>query len=226
MSESYSINTLRVGTFNCTGIKSSKEYITHNLLRNLDIIALQETWLMPHDLSIPDALSNDFLTYSVSSVNVNDGLLRGRPYGGLTYMWHKRLRECVQVVTYGEDRILGLICKLEAVSILFLNVYLPTQCAENYDVYMNYLGKLTAIVNESETDAVCVVGDFNAAPDTHFFNELQVMCDVCDLDIADVINLPHNSFTHVNDGTLSSTWLDHFLVSKNINNACRDFDIL
>ena len=46
----------------------------------------------------------------------------------------------------------------------FLNVYLPYQCDNNYDDYMQYMGKIASIINESTSCLahVAVVGDSNA----------------------------------------------------------------
>ena len=103
-------NRLRFATFNCTGIKSSKEFICNSLLNSVEILALQETWLMPHDIGLPNTLSDNFSAFSVSSVKVDEGLLRGRPYCGLSFRWSKQLGQKFRVVTYDDDRLLGLYC--------------------------------------------------------------------------------------------------------------------
>ena len=78
----------RLVSFNCSGFKSSKDYICNILLGSSDIVALQETWLLPHEVALPETLSADFQSFSSSFVNVEDGLLRGRPFGGLSFLWH------------------------------------------------------------------------------------------------------------------------------------------
>lgn len=49
------INRVKVN-LNCRGVKSSREYATKNILCNIDIVALQETRLVPHEASVPDTL--------------------------------------------------------------------------------------------------------------------------------------------------------------------------
>ena len=212
-----SISRLNVTSFNCCGYKSSREYIFSDIIDTFDIIALQETWLMPHEVGLPDALSEKYNAFSISSVNVNDGILRGRPYGGLAFMWHEKLNSFVRVKEFNDDRLLGLTCTLNGMTVLFLNVYLPTDAHNNYDEFMFYLGKIISIVNESEVDAVCVVGDFNANPNSPYFQELQHVCDDNDLVITDVAVLPADTYTHINNNGSSCRWLDHVVLSKNIN---------
>ena len=104
--------------------------------------------------------------------------------------------------------------------LLFLNVYLPTECLENYDQYLCYLGKIVSILSEPDVDAICILGDFNASPysvSSLFFRELQNLCHEHDLVIADIASLPAGSYTHINNGSNSCSWLDHVIISKNIN---------
>ena len=55
----------------------------------------------------------------------------------------------------------------------FANVYLPYQCPDNYDLYVEYLGKLPAInIEDYESSKVAIIGDFNAAVGTTFVGEL------------------------------------------------------
>ena len=181
---------------------------------------------MPHEIALPGSVSPDFSAFSISSVDVGKGLIRGRPYGGLSFMWHEKLSQSVRIITYDDDRILGLLCNFNNISCLFLNVYLPTDCPENYEDFMLYLGKIVAIANDSESNAVCILGDFNASPSSAHYNELHNMCLEHDLEIADVNCLPADSYTHVNNNNYRScSWLDHVVISKNILRSFNDCTI-
>ena len=58
--------------------------------------------------------------------------------------------------------------------IYFMNVYLPYQCHDNYDNYVEYIGKISAILEDCTTSKLAVIGDFNAAVRTTFETELIV----------------------------------------------------
>lgn len=218
-------SNMRIVSFNCAGFKSSKDYICNSFLRNTDIIALQETWLMPHEISLPGTVSDDFHSFSTSSVNVGDGLLRGRPFGGLTFLWNKKLSKVARIINYDDNRLLGLLCDFDERSVLFLNVYLPTQSPDNYDEFMSYVGKIVSIANDPEIDAMCILGDFNAFPGSGHFRELENACLENDLVIADVAALPVNSYTHVNNNSSSCSWIDHVVVSRNVVSNFKDYFI-
>ena len=154
-------SSLTVGTFNCTGIKSSIEYIAQNICTKCDIVALQETWLLPNDLAVCDNNHPSFCAFGTSSVDVGAGVLRGRPHGGLAFMYRRTYEAVLSPVTFDDDRILGLQYRDGTQSILFLNVYCHTQSNDNYDKFVSLLGRLAAIINSHENDAFIVLGDFS-----------------------------------------------------------------
>ena len=102
-------NTLKICTFNCTGLKSSNVYIRDILCPKYDVIALQETWLLPHETDMCNTLHKDYCSFATSAVDVERGVLRGRPYGGLAWLWPKALDAKVKPILYDEDRLLGLL---------------------------------------------------------------------------------------------------------------------
>ena len=66
------------------------------------------------------------------------------------------------------------------------NVYFPYQCADNYNVYMDYVGKLMYLFQSSSTPYVYAIGDYNAnlsrdgldlISSISFGRELKEMCD-------------------------------------------------
>ena len=103
---------------------------------------------------------------------------------------------------------------------------MPTQCAENNDLYAATLGRVMAIIHEAEADAVCVLGDLNAHPHTPFYDELERCCAENDLSVCDVRLLPAGSYTHLNEAHNSTSWLDHVITSDNIADSIHDCKIL
>ena len=49
-----------------------------------------------------------------------------------------------------------------------MNVYLPYQCYDNFDIYVEYIRKISAILEDCTTSKLAVIGDFNAAVSTTF----------------------------------------------------------
>ncbi|KAI5651389.1 RNase H domain-containing protein [Phthorimaea operculella] len=66
-----------------------------------------ETWILPHDIAYLATISDDFASTGTSAINVEAGLLRGRPYGGTALLWRK---SAFQAVSYkcSRDKLMSL----------------------------------------------------------------------------------------------------------------------
>ena len=68
----------RIASFNCYGLGSSRKYVSE-LVKEYDWVALQETWLFTSDLAVPFTLGVDVNSFSLSSIDVTNGIRAGRP---------------------------------------------------------------------------------------------------------------------------------------------------
>ena len=199
-----------------------------NLCDQYDLIFLQETWLFKHELSILNNLHVQFGAFGCSAIDDSNGIVRGRPYGGLGVLIRKSFRPIANFHTYDDSRLLGITIKSDRESLYFFNTYLPYQCDDNYDVYVEYLGKIVSIVDESPTSHIMVLGDFNAAVDTLFETELLEMCRTLNLIISDynVYGRESGEYTYVSDAHNTTSWLDHALCSHDMNTKLSSLRIL
>ena len=100
---------LRILSLNCNGVPN-KLPVIWDLCQNADILLLQETWLLPADVGLLDSVHSDFSSFSLSAVDDRE-LLVGRPYGGLSFMWRKSLAPALKIVTFDDERLLGISVK-------------------------------------------------------------------------------------------------------------------
>ena len=63
----------------CYGLGSSREYVAE-LVKQYDLVALQETWPFPWNLAVPSTLGVDVNSFSLSSIDLTNGIKAGRPY--------------------------------------------------------------------------------------------------------------------------------------------------
>ena len=82
------LNFMRISTYNCQSSKRNVGGI-QLLCNSSDIVFLQEHWLFPADLPSLNTIHSDFMSFGTSSMNVNEGIVLGRPYGGVAVMWKK-----------------------------------------------------------------------------------------------------------------------------------------
>ena len=71
------------------------------------------------------------------------------------------------------------------------------------------LGILGSILESHDEDHVCILGEFNATPGLPRFNEICDMLHENNVIFRDSNILPDNTYTHVNNGSQTCSWLDH-----------------
>ena len=107
-------------------------------------------------------------------------------------------------------------------------MYLPYQCEDNFDEFMEYMGKISDTIEESPCTHVCILGDFNAGVGTLFENELLELCGKHSLHMSDysILGRSSDTFTYISDAHLTTSWLDHVLCSYNMNLLINSLHVL
>ena len=80
-----------------------------------------------------------------------------------------------------------------------------------------YVGKISSVMEDNLVSKVMEMGDFNVCLGDRYFCEWMKICEDYNLTFSDVDALTESSFTHINCGTLSRSWLDHVLSSSTVN---------
>ena len=221
------MDKLRTITYNCRGYKSSISDVL-DLCATCDIILLQETWLLPSELHLLTTLHPEFSARGISAVNITDDVLRGRPHGGLAVLWMESLSPYMTVaLPDGNVRMMNVIIQLpQCAPLLLVNVYMPYQSDANYDVFMDTLGRLSSIIDDAETSSVSVIGDFNAAADTLFAEELDRWCAMNEMTISTRTHLDASTHTYVSMAHGTTSWLDHAVCSTDAHRMIEEIEVL
>ena len=205
---------ITVCTFNCKHVKSSIEEVRRLCYQN-DIVLLQETWLFKHDLFVLNDISATHFAQGVSSIDSDHEILTGRPYGGLAILWRKTLGHACRVITYDDNRVMGIEITSSQNSILILNVYLPYCSEANQLDFDFYLSKLKDLIDAHKSPHTLVFGDFNSDVlngNHKFGNTLKDFVENEGLIVSDVthINVGDNPYTYIAPNG-STSWLDHII---------------
>lgn len=202
-------------TYNCKNVKRSLEGI-RQLCRYADVIALQETWLLPCDLTFLAEVHEDFGSTGTSAVDTSAGILRGRPFGGVAVLWRKSVFQCVSVVNCMNPRITAIRVVTNDRPLLIFSVYMPTDCAENIIEFTDCLGTINAVIAESDVESAFILGDFNAHLHERFYKELVNFSAEQDWTCADIakLGLSSDTFTFISEAHGCTRWLDHCLVTR------------
>ncbi|CAK1596041.1 unnamed protein product [Parnassius mnemosyne] len=99
--------TIKLISFNCKSFKRSADFVK-SLSERADITALQETWLLPHEIPDLKKQKKDFCFFGKSAVDTSKGILRGRPYGGVGLLWRNNVFDSVSVVPCMSERIIAI----------------------------------------------------------------------------------------------------------------------
>jgi len=136
---------------NCKNIKSNYVYI-NELLTEIDMLFLQETWLRGEETF---ELDKNFDCYQKSSMT--EANTRGRPFGGLMWLLRKTAKK--PKVKFITDRISTVMLS----STVIIGVYMRfnDQKKETMIEQSGDLDILTELIDKMEGKKVIIVGDFN-----------------------------------------------------------------
>ncbi|KAG7301095.1 hypothetical protein JYU34_015495 [Plutella xylostella] len=211
------MNSISMASFNCESIKRAHQHV-RELCKTNDFIALQEHWLLPHELDYINTIDAEFAYSGSSAVDTSAGPLKGRPYGGVAVLWRKTRFRNVTPLDTGSKRVAAVRVEVADRSFIVLSVYMPCDSDVNLPLFTEYLGVISAIVEGSDIECIVALGDFNAnflKKESLFARELLEYCRDQRWQCADlsVLGEDSNTFTYrsASDGTIS--WLDHCVVT-------------
>ena len=158
-------SAIQLVTFNIRSF-SSGQYFLSDLLEHSDIVAIQEHWLLEHDLHKLNSLSQKHLVHAKSNSNDVSPLLHRRGAGGVALYYPKKWEQHVSKVFTASDRIAGIQVHNgpDRPDIVFFSVYMPT--GNNSDANIMYQSTLNELEhtmgNFPENTLHVLLGDFNA----------------------------------------------------------------
>ncbi|XP_037866696.2 uncharacterized protein LOC119628475 [Bombyx mori] len=206
--------TYKIMSFNCMSLKRSMDCI-RLLSKKVDVMALQETWLLPTEVPDLGLLNKDFSYFGKSAMDKSSGLLRGRPYGGVGLLWRNDSFQSVSVIPCASERIVAIKVCVADRSMLFFSVYMPTNELDHLCEFVECLSEISAIVENEHVESIYVLGDFNAHPGKLFGNEMLSFCAEQNWLCADIerLGIDSQSYTYTSDAHGTCSWLDHCLTS-------------
>lgn len=227
------MDSVRISSFNIKNVKSSYPELAQ-LCDSCDVILLQETWLADDELQYLNSFDKRFYAKSLSSMNSENGIVRGRPYGGISILWKKSLGNQCNIQLYDDTRLMGLEICGHNVNLLIINVYMPCDYGNNLNEYNNYLSKVSNVIDSYNSPYVYVVGDFNAhlksngSDNSRFGVELSDFCENESLVISDFDFLSNNSCvsTFSNVANNCQRWLDHVVSTVSAHSLIEDIKVL
>jgi len=90
------------------------------------------------------------------------------------------------------------------------------------ELYMDCLGKLHAMMYDSDIIHTLIAGDFNCSPGSRFFDKFKSFCDDNNMVVSDISRL---SNVH-SDDDMKMSWVDHVMATRSLDAIIGDINIL
>ena len=239
------LHTVTFSTHNINGFHRNKNFLNSRCCTETDTIqCLQEHWLRPpfkraKGINELKHVHSEFEGYGASAMKNSIGtkVLRGRPYGGTGFIWHKKYANCIKPrLDLKHERITVLEISDTRFDILCINMYLPyldsSRLNEQINIYCDTLGFVDNIINSHPNYEFILLGDFNcniykpSHPFTPLVRDLLSRHNLCcTFDLRENFD-PNNSYTRTNygsDGNVSL--LDYIFVSDQLKSFTTNITI-
>jgi len=142
-------------------------------------------------------------------------------------LYRKCLAHYIRTVDTYDPRITAISFESKIGLILMICVYMPTDYGshDSYEQYADTCAKIVALYEDFEAVNVVLCGDFNCRPGSRFYSLYTDLIFNLNLVESDASRLT-DSFTYCNDSGTVTSWIDHFLCSKKIDQLIDNVDIL
>lgn len=223
-----------ISSYNCRGLPKTRNHITLrpdicDVFKMSDIVCLQETWYSKQDLAYLNDLDSNFRGIGVSTTDFRNKVVTGHPPGGVAILWRENLDQFIKPIDLNLDWCTAIEISIDNTKLNIVSVYMPYQCHDNEEIYINNLGALSAIVEEFDHSCYVIMGDWNAnlkdVKNSMFANHMLNFCEENYLSLSSRVLLPADSYSCISESWNSTSWLDHVVSSEDFHNTISDITI-
>ena len=154
--------TVTFSTHNLNGFHRNRNYLNSRCSKETNTIqCVQEHWLRPPFKRTKgvNELKNvhvDFEGFGTSGMKNSIGtkIMKGRPYGGTGFIWHKKYANCIKPrLDFKHERVTAIEVNDSRFNILCINVYMPfcdlSRINEQINIYNDTLGFVDNLISET-----------------------------------------------------------------------------
>lgn len=127
----------------------SRRVDVDKLLERCDILCVQEMFLAKQDLERLNSIHRDFHGAGESTLDLSAKVVQGSIPEGVATMWNKKYDQLVNVVRLGVDWAVGIEPCCIGNKLLICNVYMPCECIQNEDEYLNRLAFIMSVIQNN-----------------------------------------------------------------------------
>ena len=148
------------------------------------------------------------------------GLCHGHAPGGVAIMWRSCLDKYVTPFDFNINWLTGIRIQQGTHIFVILCVYMPYECRDNEESYLDNLGTINTIIDELDCTCISILGDWNSDISNMtslFGNHVRLFCTENNLILSSEHFLPGGTFTHYSEAWHTTLWLDHCISTSDAN---------
>ena len=162
-----SVSKVTIGSHNLHSFKQSAAYHKACIEKYGGVWFAQELWLSEKQLPTMQQLGTQYVARSGMEQAVSDGILVGRPFGGVSIAWAPNLDHLISPLNdFCHKRIVGVEMKSGNKEILLLSIYMPyfnsSRRAECVAETIDAIAMLDTVIEQHPTHLIVIGGDFNS----------------------------------------------------------------
>ena len=203
------------------------------LLEKGDIVCMQGTWYSKQDLNILNNLHPNFSGYWYWRIDYRlpGRACPGSAARGVAILWRKKLDHVIKPIDLKCNWCTAVEINTGSNTVVVISVYLPYQSPDTEVEYLEKLGYINAVTND--TTCFVIVGDWNTnirnGGESTFARHMSQLCMDNSYILSSQALIPTDSYTHVSEAWGSVSWLDHIVSSADFHHCIQtvsiDYDI-
>ena len=118
--------TITVGSHNLHGFPARSNYHSECIKTHGGIWLGQELWLSERQLHQMDNMNVEYVAHSGMEDALSAGVLKGRPFGGVSISWSRDMNHSVVPLTnYKHKRVVAVELRTAETPIIIMSIYMP-----------------------------------------------------------------------------------------------------
>ena len=155
-----------IASHNLHGFKTSIDYHKSCLQTHGGIWMGQEHWLSERQLPLLQKVDTQFVARSGMEEAISTGILKGRPFGGVSIAWSSDLNNVIKPITsYKHKRLVAVELVSVDLKILFISVYMPffdsSKRQKCLTETVDALSMIELLIDDFPNHLVVIGGDLN-----------------------------------------------------------------
>ena len=151
-------DNLKIGSYNCRGHAKDRIDYIQKLMKECDVLFLQEHWYLESNLSCLENQLSGVSVFGISGVHERK-IPIGRPYGGCAIVYNNSLNVSMKPIDSDSKRLCACTATLpNGIQILMCNVYMPCDTGSNIDDNKEVLAVVQSIIDTHSGVDFFIVG--------------------------------------------------------------------